>query len=138
MKKKDVINLIRYHIENNDYAFREEAYCIADSFQKSGDEEISSYIYALLSDKSTFIPQDMDINSEFLERVDVVNNPHSIKSALNMQPRDLAFALHYVFRLPVNLRDLLVSDPINLYAIRDEIAEFSRSPRGVIHRWCIV
>ena len=69
---------------------------------------------------------------------DVVNNPHSIKSALNMQPRDLAFALHYVFRLPVNLRDLLVSDPINLYAIRDEIAEFSRSPRGVIHRWCIV
>lgn len=82
MKKKDVINLIRYHIENNDYAFREEAYCIADSFQKSGDEEISSYIYALLSDKNTFIPQDMDINSEFLERVDVINNPLPLPSAI--------------------------------------------------------
>ena len=53
----------------------------------------------------------------------LVNNPHSIKSALYMQPRDLAFALHIMFRLPVNLRDLLVSDPINLYAIRDEIVE---------------
>lgn len=37
MKKKNVINLIKYYAENNDAAFRSEAYEIAKDFDASGD-----------------------------------------------------------------------------------------------------
>lgn len=37
MKKKDVLNLIRYHTEHNDVAFRNEAYNIAKEFDRTGD-----------------------------------------------------------------------------------------------------
>ena len=37
MKKKNVINLIRYYAEKNDPAFREEAYEIARAVDASGD-----------------------------------------------------------------------------------------------------
>ena len=50
MKKRDVINLIRYHTENNDAAFRNEAYNIAKDFDRSGDEQLAAYVIALLSD----------------------------------------------------------------------------------------
>ena len=42
MKKRDVINLIRYHTENNDAAFRNEAYNIAKDFDRSGDEQLAA------------------------------------------------------------------------------------------------
>lgn len=74
MKKKDVLNLIRYHTEHNDAAFRNEAYNIAKEFDRAGDSQLAAYIIALLSDANTLIPQsaDSDIKSEFLEKKIVV------------------------------------------------------------------
>lgn len=74
MKKKDVLNLIRYHAEHNDAAFRNEAYGIAKDFDRSGDVQLASYIIALLSDANTFIPQvaDSAARSEFLTKRPVV------------------------------------------------------------------
>ena len=37
MKKKNIINLIKYYSEENDAGFRTEAYEIASDFDKSGD-----------------------------------------------------------------------------------------------------
>ena len=37
MKKRNVINLIRYYSEHNDPAFRTEAYEIAREFDAAGD-----------------------------------------------------------------------------------------------------
>ena len=37
MKKKNVINLIKYYSEHNDVAFRDEAYEIANDFMSTGD-----------------------------------------------------------------------------------------------------
>ncbi|MCH4039185.1 MAG: ATP-binding protein [Lachnospiraceae bacterium] len=71
MKKKNIINLIRYHTENNETGFRNEAYEIARDFDSSGDGELSEYIMSLLSDANTFIPQMNDtLNSDFLEKLD--------------------------------------------------------------------
>lgn len=56
MKKKSVINLIKYYSEENDVAFRSEAYEIAREFDKSGDSQLAEYIMALLSDANTFVP----------------------------------------------------------------------------------
>lgn len=74
MKKKNVLNLIRYHTEHNDAAFRNEAYNIAKEFDRAGDSQLSAYIIALLSDANTLVPQSSDfgIKSEFLEKKIVV------------------------------------------------------------------
>ncbi len=60
MKKKNILNLIKYYTENNDVAFREEAHFIAKHFDKIGDEELAQYIMGLLSSTNTFTPQFID------------------------------------------------------------------------------
>ena len=82
MKKKDIVNLIRYHIENNDTSFREQAYMIADDFNKGDDRQLGSYIYSLLSENNTFIPQNMLNDSDFLYEIESVNNPLPLPSAI--------------------------------------------------------
>lgn len=69
MKKRNVINLIRYYSENNDVAFREEAYAIAKDFDQSGDSQLAEYIMALLSSANTFVPQTSNCESAFFEKV---------------------------------------------------------------------
>lgn len=74
MKKKNVLNLIRYYTEHNDAAFRNEAYNIAKEFDRAGDSQLAAYIIALLSDANTLVPQSSNfgIKSEFLEKKIVV------------------------------------------------------------------
>lgn len=72
MKKKSVINLIKYHIDGNEKDFRNEAHEVALFFQKNGDDELARYIMALLSNANTFSPQSMGVNSEFFIKI---NNP---------------------------------------------------------------
>lgn len=69
MKKKSIINLIKYHVENNDIQFRNEAVEVARSFNDEGDYQLSEYIVNLLSTTNTLIPQDMSIESSFLKSV---------------------------------------------------------------------
>ena len=57
MKKKNILNLIKYHAEKNESAFRNEAYEIAKYFDDNHDYQLSEYIMALLSDTNTFVPQ---------------------------------------------------------------------------------
>lgn len=71
MKKRNVINLIRYHSENNEPAFRTEALAIAQEFDRSGDTQLAEYIMALLSDVNTFVPQ-MDEGPCYLSEVKLV------------------------------------------------------------------
>ena len=56
MKKKNVLNLIRYYAEKNDAGFRTEAYEIAKEFDENGDFQLSQYIMALLSNANTLLP----------------------------------------------------------------------------------
>lgn len=71
MKKRSVINLIRYHAENNDAAFRNEAFEIAREFDAAGDYQLAEYIMALMSDANAFVPQSADGSSEFFRRLDL-------------------------------------------------------------------
>ena len=54
MKKKNIINLIKYHAEENDSGFRTEAYEIAKEFDSAGDYQIAEYIMALMSKNLLF------------------------------------------------------------------------------------
>ena len=84
MKKKAVLNLIRYHTEHNDAAFRNEAYGIAKDFDHSGDVQLAAYVIALLSDANTFTPQSADssVHSEFLTRRPVVKTSLPLPEAI--------------------------------------------------------
>ncbi len=84
MRKRNVINLIRYHVEGSDESFRREAYMIAKDFELNGDAELSQYILALLSDENTFVPQEEDLKLTFYQKVEPSNNllplPEEIKN----------------------------------------------------------
>lgn len=73
MKKKDIVNLIRYYSEGNSAAFRDQAYQIAVGFRKEGDEQLGEYILALLSNQNAFIPQSSDNQSDIFKRVEISN-----------------------------------------------------------------
>lgn len=75
MKKKNIINLIRYHAEDNEAGFRNEAYEIAKEFDQMGDYQLAEYIMALLSNANTFIPQMNEFSSGFFEKVLIGNDP---------------------------------------------------------------
>lgn len=82
MKKKSVINLIKYYSEKNDVAFRNEAYEIACDFDKAGDSQLAEYIMALLSDANTFVPQNQETDLVFFEKIIVGNEPLPLPSAI--------------------------------------------------------
>jgi len=75
MKKKNVINLIKYYTDRNDSGFRTEAYEIAKDFDESGDYQLSEYIMALLSNANTFIPQMNDNDSSFFTKIEYSQEP---------------------------------------------------------------
>ena len=75
MKKKNVLNLIKYYIENNDSGFRNEACEIAKEFDSNGDYQLAEYIMALLSDFNTFVPQSYNESLSFFTK----NKPNFYK-----------------------------------------------------------
>ena len=68
MKKRDVLDLIRYHCDGNDIAFRNLATSIASEFLSSGDVELADYITAQLSDVNAFVIQADEDHPTFLSR----------------------------------------------------------------------
>lgn len=75
MKKKNVINLIKYYAENNDPSFRSEAYEIAKDFDINGDYQLAEYIMALLSNANTFVPQMSEYELSFFRKIDSSSAP---------------------------------------------------------------
>ena len=69
MKKANIINLIKYYAENNDYSFRNEAYKIANEFDKVGDYQLAEYIMMLLSNTNVFVPQINENELVFLKKI---------------------------------------------------------------------
>lgn len=86
MKKKNVINLIRYHCEKNDKAFKDEAYLIARDFNISGDNQLGEYIICLLAGANIFEPQGENLNLTFFKKIEPSSTefiiPLSIKKDL--------------------------------------------------------
>lgn len=75
MKKQNILNLIKYHVERNENAFRNEAIEIAKRFDSLGDYELAEYIMGLVSETNLYAPQASDFESEFLKSLDVKSLP---------------------------------------------------------------
>ena len=74
MRKKNILNLIKYYAEHNDAGFRNEAYIIAKLFDQAGDSQLAEYIMALLSGANTFVPQNNEYQSSFFNKVSLTGD----------------------------------------------------------------
>jgi AAA family ATPase len=73
MKKQNVLNLIRYHVERNEKSFKNEAIAIARYFDSIGDYQLAEYIMGLVSESNMYSPQNSEFESEFLRQVEIKN-----------------------------------------------------------------
>lgn len=75
MKKQNIINLVKYHTEQNDAAFVSEVSEIAREFDANGDYEVARYLMDLVSNANVYIPQASYRNLQFLEKLEYSSNP---------------------------------------------------------------
>ena len=75
MKKQDLINLVKYHVENNDEAFRMTVTEIAREFDRNGDYNTSSYLMELIASASFYVPQASYGNLKFLNKISYSSEP---------------------------------------------------------------
>lgn len=82
MKKKNILNLIKYYSEKNDTGFRNEAYEIAKDFDENGDPQLAEYIMAMLSSTNTFVPQINSNEMRLLEKVTITTDSLPLPEAI--------------------------------------------------------
>lgn len=73
IRKRNILNLIKFHAERNESGFKNEAYDIARYFDSIGDSELAQYIMALLSGTNTFVPQDNEHSLAFFTQVNLTS-----------------------------------------------------------------
>ncbi len=82
MRKKNILNLIKYYTEHNDVGFRNEAYNIARLFDQSGDPQLAEYIMALLSGANTFVPQNHEYESPYFHKINLSGDSLPLPAAI--------------------------------------------------------
>ena len=85
MKKQNIVNLIKYHVERNENSFRNEAINIARYFDSIGDDQLAEYVMALVAESNLYVPQANDFETDFLKAVNTnasepLNLPFEIAS----------------------------------------------------------
>lgn len=82
MKKIDVINLIKYHTQQNESGFREQSYALAKEFDAMGDYQLAEYVMSLFSNTNTFVPQGSDLESHYFKKIAFNNEPLPLPLAI--------------------------------------------------------
>jgi len=140
MKKGNVINLIKYYSENNDLAFRNEAYEIAKDFDKTGDYQLAEYIMGLLSDVNTFIPQIDENKLVFLKKLEINDEPLPLPDEINSRLGETAKNISKLFdeinTLPSPEKVIILFDEIDSIALdrtnSKDIREMGRATTAVL------
>lgn len=94
MKKQNLINLVKYHVEKKDDAFRNEVATIASSFDRKGDEEIARYLMELISTANFYVPQANYKNLTYLRKVKYSTNPLLLPAAIEEDVIGIAKAIN--------------------------------------------
>lgn len=95
MKKKNIINLIKYHAEKNDFQFYNESIEIAREFDAMGDHQLSEYIMGLVSNANTFIPQNESFESEFFKQIELNTMPLPLPQIIMEDIRGIINAVNH-------------------------------------------
>lgn len=96
MKKQNVLNLIKYHMERNESAFRNEAINIARYFDSIGDDQLAEYIMSLIAQANQYVPQGSDFESKYLKQVDIRNlEPLNLPTAISEDIKGIINAINH-------------------------------------------
>lgn len=96
MKKQNVINLIKYHVERNENGFRNEAINIARYFDSIGDDQLAEYVMGLIAEANLYTPQGSDFESDFLKQMDVrVMEPLYLPSVISEDIKGIINAVNH-------------------------------------------
>lgn len=90
MKKRNVLNLIKYYTEQNDEGFRREALNIAKYFDENNDPELAEYIQSLLALSPSFTSQEVK-DSHRYEDVEDKGMPFHEPMRSNLPQREPLF-----------------------------------------------
>ena len=100
MKKNDVVNLIRFHMDRNEAGFLQQARQIADDFQLSGDMALSRYVSALLTSANAVSPQSHGFSNTIPDAVHVAsldNEPLPLPDVIRDELRGIINAVGNAF-----------------------------------------
>lgn len=96
MKKQNVLNLIKYHVEKNESGFRNEATNIARYFDSIGDYQLAEYIMSLMAEANLYTPQSIDFESAFLKQTDThITEPLFLPLAISSDIKGMINAIHH-------------------------------------------
>lgn len=96
MKKQNVINLIKYHVERNENGFRNEAINIAGYFDSIGDDQLAEYVMGLIAEANLYTPQGSDFESDFLKQMDTrVMEPLYLPSVISEDIKGIINAVNH-------------------------------------------
>jgi SpoVK/Ycf46/Vps4 family AAA+-type ATPase len=93
MKKQSVVNLIKYHMENNNEAFIAEAIQIAKEFDLNGDSIVAQYLMELVSNTNVYIPQSNYKNLRFLKKQEYSTKPLLLPNIIEEDVMGIAKAI---------------------------------------------
>ncbi|MCI8551300.1 MAG: AAA family ATPase [Lachnospiraceae bacterium] len=82
MKKQNLINLVKYHVEKKEDAFVSEVATIARAFEARGDETVARYLMELISTANFYVPQASYKNLAYLRKVNYSSNPLFLSDAI--------------------------------------------------------
>ena len=94
MKKQNLINLVRYHTQKNDYAFTMEVAKIARELDANGDSEIAQYLMEMVSNVPCLVPQATYQSLRFLRKVEYSTQPLILPDAIEEDVRGIAKAIN--------------------------------------------
>ncbi len=94
MKKQNLINLVKYHVDGNNDAFASEVAEIAREFDNSGDFEVAEYLMDLISDANYYVPQSNYQNLKFLIKVDYSSKPLHLPNCIEEDVLGVAKAIN--------------------------------------------
>jgi SpoVK/Ycf46/Vps4 family AAA+-type ATPase len=82
MKKQNLVNLVKYHVEKNEEAFIAEVTEIAKHFDTIGDTSVAQYLMELVSNTNFYVPQSNYKNLRFLRKYDYSIKPLLLPSII--------------------------------------------------------
>lgn len=94
MKKQNLLNLVRYHVENKDGAFRSEVAAIAQEFDAKGDEMTAQTLMEMISTVDYYYPQAAYKNLNYLKKVDYSVNQLILPSSIEQDVIGITRAIH--------------------------------------------
>lgn len=82
MKKQNVINLVKYHVEKKEDAFINEVAMIARDFEAKGDDTVARCLMELISTANFYVPQASYKNLNYLRKVNYSTKPLILPDAI--------------------------------------------------------